>query len=82
MHQVEIHVAGHLDKQWAEWLDGFSMTHIDAGETILAGPVRDQSAMYGLIAKLRDLGVTLISVDCKAQTSQSCEQSSRSIRES
>jgi len=80
MHQVEIHVEGHLDKQWVEWLDGFSVTHIGDGETILTGLVKDQSAMYGLIAKLRDMGVTLISVDYKVQTSQRCKKSGRSLK--
>ncbi len=77
MHQVEIHVAGHLDKQWAEWLDGFSVTHISDGETILAGVVMDQSALYGLIAKLRDLGVMLISVNYKVKPSIEQEISGR-----
>lgn len=72
MQQVEVRIEGHLDQEWAEWLDGFSVIHTrDAqtgeGETILSGPVRDQAALYGLIAKLRDLGVKLISVNSKEQ---------------
>ena len=63
MQQVEIRIEGHLDQSWADWLDGFTLTHTDAGETILTGDVRDQAALYGLIAKLRDLGVKLISVN-------------------
>ncbi len=63
MQRVEIRVEGHLDKTWAEWLDGFTLTHTEQGETILSGKAKDQAALYGLIAKLRDLGVKLVSVN-------------------
>jgi hypothetical protein len=63
MQRVEIRVEGHLDQTWADWLDGFNLTHMEQGETILVGKVKDQAALYGLIAKLRDLGVNLISVN-------------------
>jgi hypothetical protein len=62
MQRVEIRVEGHLDQTWAEWLDGFTLSHTEQGETILAGDIKDQAALYGLIAKLRDLGVKLISM--------------------
>ena len=62
MQRVEIRIEGHLDQTWADWLDGFTLTHTEQGETILIGKVKDQAALYGLIAKLRDLGVKLISV--------------------
>jgi hypothetical protein len=62
MQQVEIRVYGHLDENWAEWLDGFTFTHTEQNETVLTGKVKDQAALYGLIAKLRDLGLNLISV--------------------
>ena len=67
MQRVEIRVEGHLDMTWAEWMDGFSMTHTEQDETILAGEVRDQAALYGLIAKLRDLGAKLISIKSPGQ---------------
>jgi hypothetical protein len=63
MQRIEIRVEGHLDQTWADWLDGFTLTHTEEGETILTGKVKDQAALYGLIAKLRDLGVKLISVN-------------------
>ena len=63
MQQVEIRVEGHIDQTWVEWLDSFTLTHTEQGETILTGEVKDQAALYGLIAKLRDLGVKLISVN-------------------
>jgi hypothetical protein len=62
MQQAEIRIAEHLDGTWAEWLEGFEITYTDEGQTILTGCVQDQSAFYGLIAKLRDLGVNLVSV--------------------
>ena len=62
MSQVEIQVEGHLDPDWADWLEGFTIQHTADQKTILAGTVPDQSALYGLIGKLRDLGLKLISV--------------------
>ncbi len=62
MKPVEVRIEGHLDPQWAEWLDGFTLTHNEQGETILTGSAADQSVFYGMIAKLRDLGVRLIAV--------------------
>lgn len=62
MQRVEIRVEGHIDVTWAEWLDDFTLSHNKRGETILTGKVKDQAALYGLIAKLRDLGVKLISI--------------------
>lgn len=63
MPRLEIRLDGCLDKTWADWLDGFTLTHTEEGETILTGEIKDQAALFGLIAKLRDLGVTLISVN-------------------
>ncbi len=63
MEQVEIRVEGYLDERWVEWLDGFTITHTSEGQTILAGLVVDQAALYGLIAKLRDLSLRLVSVN-------------------
>jgi hypothetical protein len=63
MQWVTIRVKEHLDEQWAEWLDGFTIAHTEQNETILSGPISDQSALYGLMGKLRDLGVVLLSVD-------------------
>lgn len=62
VQRVEICIEGHLDQTWADWLDGFTLDHTKQGETILTGEIRDQAALYGLIAKMRDLGVKLISV--------------------
>jgi hypothetical protein len=55
-------VAEHLDEHWSTWFDGLTITHHSDGTSTLAGPVRDQSALYGLIDKARDLGLTLVAV--------------------
>ena len=73
MQQVEIRVKSHLDKNWTEWLEGFVLTHTEQDETILTGAVKDQAALYGLMAKLRDLGVKLIAVNFRAAEDSSLE---------
>jgi hypothetical protein len=62
MQQVEIRVEGHLDPVWENWLDGFRVSHAENKQTILLGEIKDQAALYGLIAKLRDLGLKLVSI--------------------
>ena len=61
--RYEIRLKGRLDGSWAEWLGGMSLTHASDGTTVLVGPVVDQAALHGLLQKLRDLGITLISVN-------------------
>jgi hypothetical protein len=63
MQQVEIRVKGRIDERWREWLGDVTITYTDQGETLLTGWVADQSALYGLVAKLRDLGLPLVSVN-------------------
>lgn len=63
MQQVEIRVKGQIDERWSEWLEGLTITHSAEGETVLVGSVLDPSALYGLIARLRDLGLPLLSVN-------------------
>lgn len=63
MQQVEIRVKGQISERWSEWLDGLTITHTDENETVLTGPILDQAALYGLIARLRDLGLPLLSVN-------------------
>ncbi len=58
----EVRVAGHLDPHWAPWFDGFALAHHADGTTTLRGVVRDQSELHGLLARIRDLGTSLISV--------------------
>jgi hypothetical protein len=58
----EIRVKGYLDNRWANWFEGLTITALDNGETLLTGPVVDQAALHGLLKKVRDLGIPLLSV--------------------
>ena len=58
-----IRIRGHLDIAWSEWFEGMTVTHEPNEITVIAGPVRDQAALFGLLIKVRDLGLTLISVN-------------------
>jgi hypothetical protein len=60
--RYEIRVRGYLDQQWSGWFEGFTITHDADGCTTIAGLVADSAALYGLISKARDLGLTLILV--------------------
>ena len=60
--RYEIRLKGHLDGRWAAWFDGLSLSHESDGTTVLTGPVTDQAALHGLLSKVRDLGLPLISV--------------------
>jgi len=62
MPQIEIRVKGHIDEDWSLWLAGFSIEHCVPDETLLSGTVPDQTAVFGIIARLRDLGLQLRSV--------------------
>ena len=58
----EIRVTGHLPPQWADWFEGLTITLEENGNTLLTGPELDQAALHGLLKKVRDLGLALISV--------------------
>ena len=58
----QIRLRGSLDNRWANWFDGMTVTLAENGDTLLTGPAQDQAALLGLIAKVRDLGITLVSV--------------------
>jgi hypothetical protein len=58
----EIRIKGHLNDQWVDWFDGLTITLTDDGNTVLSGAIIDQSALHGTLKKIRDLGLTLISV--------------------
>ena len=59
----QIRIKGHLDRQWTDWFEGLSIALEDNGDTLLTGPVVDQAALHGLLRKVRDLGIPLISVN-------------------
>ena len=59
----QIRINGHLGHQWTDWFDGLTITLEDNGDTLLTGPVLDQAALHGLLKRVRDLGMPLLSVD-------------------
>lgn len=61
----QIRIKGHLDHNWTDWFDGLTITLEDDGNTLLTGLVIDQAALYGLLKKVRDLGMPLVSVNRK-----------------
>jgi hypothetical protein len=63
MLHVEIQVKGQIDEHWSSWFEGLVVTHAAQGVTLLSGNVADQAALYGVLARLRDLGLSLVSVD-------------------
>ena len=66
MLNVEIQIKGRIDEHWSSWFEGLTITHPSEGETVLIGQVTDQAALYGILSRLRDLGLSLTSVDSVA----------------
>lgn len=67
MQRVEIRVRGQIDERWSEWFGDLAIRHVQGDETVLTGQVVDQATLYGLLARLRDLRLELISVNCEEQ---------------
>jgi hypothetical protein len=65
-----IRVKGHLDTFWQAWFDNLSITQERDGTTLLSGPIKDQPALYGILLKMRDLGLTLLSLEASAPIEQ------------
>jgi len=59
----QIRIKGHLGHQWTDWFGGLTITLEDSGDTLLTGPVVDQAALFGLLKKVRDLGMPFLSVN-------------------
>lgn len=73
----QIRIKGHLGPQWADWFEGLSLTLEDNGDTLVTGTVVDQAALHGLLRKVRDFGLPLLSV---SQVSESPVSTSRDVR--
>ncbi|UCG25891.1 MAG: hypothetical protein JSW55_07865 [Chloroflexota bacterium] len=71
MKQVEIRIKGRIDQSRSGWFDGFTVTPGESTDTVLSGEVVDQAALFGLLTKIRDLGLVLISVQVTELTSES-----------
>ena len=70
----EIRLKGHLEARWGQWFDGLTITLEEDGHTLLTGPVIDQAALHGLLKKVRDLGMPLVSVNpVEPRSPQACE---------
>ena len=63
MEDVEILIKGHLDVHWSEWLSGLQITHIEQEKSLLTGAIADQAMLHGILTKLRDLDLKIISVN-------------------
>jgi hypothetical protein len=59
----QIRIKSHLDPDWTDWFEGLTISQEDDGDTLLTGPVVDQSALHGLLKKVRDLGMSLVSIN-------------------
>ena len=66
----EIKIKGHLDPSWSEWFEGLKLTHLEGDGTLLSGSLPDQAALHGLLERIRDLNLTLISVHCDIPSTQ------------
>ena len=75
--RYEIRVRGHLAPCWSEYFAGWTLSHTQGGDTLLAGPVLDQAALHGLLARVRDLNLTLISLNRMAAERSKEEQNER-----
>ena len=62
MAAYEIRVKGHLDERWSGWFDGLAIANVEDGDAILSGEIVDQSALHGVLNKVRDLGLPLVAV--------------------
>ena len=68
----QIRIRGHLSDQWTGWFEGLTITLEEDGDTLLTGPVVDQAALFGLLKKVRDLGMPLVSIHCVEPGIQNC----------
>ena len=73
MSRVEIRIKGQIDPHWSTWFEDLAVECTDQDETILRGIVADQGALYGLLARLRDLGLQLLSVVCEEERANNAE---------
>jgi hypothetical protein len=67
----QIRISGHIDRRWSQWFDELTISATEDGNTLLTGPIRDQAQLHGLLAKVRDLALPLVSVNRVQQSSES-----------
>jgi hypothetical protein len=74
----EIKIRGHLDSHWSDWFTGMKLTHLEGDGTLLSGQLPDQAALHGLLERIRDLNLTLISVNCGCASAQNPDKEVKS----
>ena len=70
----EIKISGHLDQRWSEFFAGMTLTQLQGDGTLLSGLLPDQAALYGLLERIRDLNLTLLSVTCNIPLTQDADK--------
>ena len=73
----EIKVKGHLDQRWSDWFEGLTLAQLEGDVTQLSGLLPDQAAIYGLLERIRDLNVTLLSVTCGTASTQDADKNNK-----
>jgi hypothetical protein len=74
----EVKIKGCLDQRWSDWFAGLKLTHLEGDVTLLSGPLPDQAALHGLLERVRDLNLTLISVNCGCPSIQNPDKEVKS----
>lgn len=73
----EINIKGHLDERWSDWFAGLKLTYREGDVTMLSGLLPDQAALYGLLERVRDLNLTLLSVTCGTPSTENGGQNNK-----
>jgi hypothetical protein len=73
----EIKLRGHLDQRWSEWFADLKFTYLDEDVTLLSGSLSDQAELHGLLERIRDLNLTLLSVSCATASTQDADKNDK-----